>query len=954
MPTRQRERPVLLERAEELAAIDAVIADAVAGDGRLAVIEGPAGIGKSSLLAEGRTRATDAEMAVLAGRGSEIERAFSFGVVRQLFETLLAQADPDERAKLLQGAAAHAGHLFEPDQLAGQAPASQDAAFAVLHGLYWLTLNLAEPRPLLISIDDLQWADEASLRWLAYLVRRLERTAVTVVATVRPLEDEDPVLAELLADPATTAIRPTALTPPAAAELVRAALSADADDAFCLACHRTTGGNPLLLRELVRTLAAEDVMPFAASVDAVERLAPDAVGRSVKLRLSRLAPEATALAQAVAVLGDGADGKHAAALAGIERQALAPAAAALARLDLLRQEPPLRFVHPVVRNAVYENSAPHARAQEHARAAAVLASAAAPVEQVAAQVLLAPAESVENAVGPLREAARRAAAEGAPEGGARYLRRALDEPMADHERAELLLELAAAELSLGAPTVVDRLQEAVALFADGERRARAELELGRALYWAGQEEEGVRVLEQALAAREGANDDLQRWLEGELIANATRLASHYDDARRRLTAVDVAADDGHGARMLLALQAYHEAAGGGSRARAIGRAEQALTAMGEEERAWNYTAGSYALLWADRLDEAVRFLDPTITAVRKRGAVFNFSSLSMMRAIFHYARGALVEAEADARMALDALPHRDVWFVPHAHAWLAQILVERGALDEAAAVYGNVEAAIDVVSDPFSVSPLLRARAMLAAARGNHRAALEDALDLGRALAAYGHDNPAVSYPAWRSLAALAHHALGETDAAVDLAREEAELARAWGAPRALGRSLRILGLVERGRDGIDRLREAVAVLEDSPARLEHAYAMTDLGASLRRGNRRAEARDILRQALELAQRLRANPLADRAREELVATGARPRRLVLSGVDSLTPSERRIAAMAAEGLSNREIAQALFLTLRTVEMHLSNAFRKLDISSRTQLPAALASSAAGPVAIGTA
>ena len=129
---------------------------------------------------------------------------------------------------------------------------------------------------------------------------------------------------------------------------------------------------------------------------------------------------------------------------------------------------------------------------------------------------------------------------------------------------------------------------------------------------------------------------------------------------------------------------------------------------------------------------------------------------------------------------------------------------------------------------------------------------------------------------------------------------------------------------------------------------------MTDLGASLRRGNRRAEARDIHRQALELAQRLRANPLADRAREELVATGARPRRLVLSGVDSLTPSERRIAAMAAEGLSNREIAQALFLTLRTVEMHLSNAFRKLDISSRTQLPAALASSAAGPVAIGTA
>ncbi|MBX5469407.1 MAG: AAA family ATPase [Thermoleophilaceae bacterium] len=954
MATRQAERPVLLERADELAAVDALLADVVGGAGRLAVIEGPAGIGKSSILAEGRARAAGGGMTVLNARGTEIERPFSYGVVRQLFETLLAQADAEQRATLLEGAAAHAGRLFEPDRLADEGRAGADAAFALLHGLYWLTLNLAEPRPLLISVDDLQWADEASLRWLAFLARRLEGAAVGVLAAVRPIEEEDPVLAELLADPATTVVRPAALTPPAAAELVRAALSPDADDAFCLACHRTTGGNPLLLRELVRTLAAEDLPPSAASVDAVERLAPDAVARSVKLRLSRLPPEAAALARAVAILGDDAGGKHATALAGIEKRALAPAAAARAGGGRRRPAPPRRFVHPVVRNAVYETSPPHVREQEHARAAAVLRSAAAPVEQVAGQVLLAPAESVEDAVAPLREAASRAAAEGAPESAARYLRRALDEPLADGERADLLLDLAGAELGLGAPTAVDRLREAVALMADPERRALAELELGRALYWAGHEEEGVRVLERALLAREGADDELQRRLEGELIANSTRLASHYEDARRRLDAVDVGADEGPGARMLLSLQAYHEAARGGSRARATSRAEQALAAMGGEERAWSYTAGSYALLFGDRLEEGVRMLDPTLAAVRRRGAVFNFSSLSMMRAIFHYARGALVEAEADARMALDALPHRDVWFVPHAHGWLAQILVERGALDEAAGVLGKVEMALDAPADPFSRTPLLRARTMLAAARGNHRAALEDALDLGRALAAYGHDNPAASYPAWRSLAALAHRALGETDAALSLAREEAELARAWGAPRALGRSLRVLGLIEGGGEGIDRLREAVAVLEGSPARLEHAYAMTDLGASLRRGNRRAEARDLLREALELAQRLGAGALADRAREELVATGARPRRLVMSGVDSLTPSERRIAAMAAEGLSNREIAQALFVTLRTVEMHLSNAFRKLDIASRTQLPSALASPTAGPVAAGPA
>jgi DNA-binding NarL/FixJ family response regulator len=175
------------------------------------------------------------------------------------------------------------------------------------------------------------------------------------------------------------------------------------------------------------------------------------------------------------------------------------------------------------------------------------------------------------------------------------------------------------------------------------------------------------------------------------------------------------------------------------------------------------------------------------------------------------------------------------------------------------------------------------------------------------------------------------------------------DLARSWGSPRTLGRALRIQGLIEGGDEGIDAIREAVAVLEPSPARLEHAYALANLGGALRRGNQRAKAREYLRESLELAQRLGANLLSEEAHEELIASGARPRRLVRSGADALTPSERRIAGLAAEGLSNREIAQSLFVTLRTVEMHLSNAFRKLDISSRTQLPAALAAEPAALV-----
>jgi DNA-binding CsgD family transcriptional regulator len=167
-------------------------------------------------------------------------------------------------------------------------------------------------------------------------------------------------------------------------------------------------------------------------------------------------------------------------------------------------------------------------------------------------------------------------------------------------------------------------------------------------------------------------------------------------------------------------------------------------------------------------------------------------------------------------------------------------------------------------------------------------------------------------------------------------AHGEAELARAWEAPRTLGRSLRILGLIQGGDEGIARIREAVAVLAPSPARLEPADALADLGAALRRANHRAGARDHLRLALEFAQRSGATLLA-------------PRRIVQSGAAALTPSERRIAATAAGGLSNRDIAQALFVTLRTVEMYLSNALRKLAVSSRTQLPAAPAAEPEPPV-----
>ena len=195
----------------------------------------------------------------------------------------------------------------------------------------------------------------------------------------------------------------------------------------------------------------------------------------------------------------------------------------------------------------------------------------------------------------------------------------------------------------------------------------------------------------------------------------------------------------------------------------------------------------------------------------------------------------------------------------------------------------------------------------------------------------------------WRTLTAICLEALGHADEAVALAAEELELARRWGTASAVGRNLAILGRLE-GAPGIDRLREAGELLAGSPARLEQARALAALGRALRLHRRPSDAREPLRRALELAESCGAAPLAVEIRAELHAAGARPRSAALSGPGSLTPSERRVADLAAEGRTNREIAQALYVTPKTVEVHLSRAYRKLGVGSRRELVPALASS----------
>ena len=936
------DRVDLLERDAELAALDALIVAAPSG-GRLLAIEGPAGVGKTRLLAEARGRAQASGMRVLAARGSQLESGFSYGIVRQLFEPLLASASVDERTELLTGAAELATPIFDPAQLAAEP--GEDSSLAMLHGLYWLTANLAERRAVLLAIDDLHWCDPSSLRWLAYLLPRLEGLQLLIVVGLRPAEP-DAFLRRITTDPLATALRPGALSEEATGELIRRVYSADVEDAFRAAVHEASGGNPLLVRELAYAVAAEGLAPTAANAPRLHDLGGQAVSRAVYLRLSNQTLEATRLARAVAIFGDDTELRDAAALAGLDEASASDAAADLARIEILRRHLPLAFVHPVVRAAVYEAMPAVERDRGHTEAARLLAQSAEP-ERVAAQLLLSTPRGDEWAVSALRDAAQAAVARGVPESAVAYLRRALDEHPGE-KSAEILHELGSAELRASAPEAPEHLAAALAVTTDATARARIALELGTATFSLGQPpKKAVEILQSAIRELPAdADSELALELETQLIGIARYdpdlhplAAERLESLRSALTRISFGRD------VVLANLASEATRAGTGSGEAVELAEEALaggTLMKEHfDPAFIFAAGT--LTAADRLDAAARLYGEAIEDARDRGLVIQLWLAAHLRSGVALFRGDLAGAVADAELCLDVLDSSgldDVLSVGVV-AVLAQALIERGEATRARESLASVSAAVEAIEStiPMHIS-FFDARARLLLAEGEYEQALQEFVSRGRHAEEFGLRNPALF--AWRSHAALALVALGRHDDARRYATEELGLSRRWGAPRALGISLIAAALAHGGEEGIALLREAVAVLEPSQARLVHAKALVELGAALRRLNHRSESREPLRQGLELATRCGAALLAERAETELLATGARPRRIALSGVESLTPSERRVAQMAAEGSTNREIAQALFVTTKTVEVHLSSVYRKLDISSRSQLARALA------------
>ncbi len=337
----------------------------------------------------------------------------------------------------------------------------------------------------------------------------------------------------------------------------------------------------------------------------------------------------------------------------------------------------------------------------------------------------------------------------------------------------------------------------------------------------------------------------------------------------------------------------------------------------------------------ERYELAAQHLEQAREASRTAGSPMTLVVTTYHGSRLAYHRGALREAEADGEHSVQ-LMRGQPWGAARAGslASLLEALVDRGALDAAEQALRE-HGADGHIPDGLTFNLLLYARGALRLAQGRPAEALSDLSEYGRREHDWFAANPALS--SYRSKTARVLMMLGDCDQARALAEEELALARAVGAARAIGMALCTCGVVQAER-GMGLLEEAVRVLERSGAQVELARALVEHGSALRRANRRSEARELLSRGHELARNCGADGLAQQAAIELQATGARPRRQLSTGLDALTPSERRIAAMAAEGSSNPQIAQSLFLSLKTVETHLGSAYRKLDVHSRSELP----------------
>ena len=853
----------LLERSAELAVLADLLASVTqnTGDGRhpgrVAVVQGPPGIGKTAVVDALRTAVAAGGVRMLQARGTELASDRSFGAAEQLF-----------------GAVSDLPPVLTPDR-AGDAPTGD---FALFKELFDLTLRAAGDEPLVLIVDDCHWLDVPSLRFLAYLAAKINETAVLLFLATRPAAGpvRQPIIDEIVRGPHVQLLRPQTLSREASDRLLTELLGGRPDAAFAAVCFRETAGNPLVLGELAAALLQSGIAPIAQNAAQVARIGAHAVKHRVLQQLAGLSAPERRVLNAVAVLGDGvrevrlSELAHADGAVDLDRAAAAILSTGLVRGSLADG---IEFVHPLLRAAVYEAIEPDVRARLHQRAAGILARADAGVERVAAHYVALPASSTPTSrpssfetspAGVLTRAAGEAVRRGSPESALRYLRRGLAADAPNEQRKEMLLAAAQVAFQVDLPSAVDYLTQTLQAVPDPIPRIELTGTLVAALLLTGRIDEALAVIRREQAALPAPHGDapdpyadsrtsLDAWV-AMVAVNNLALPGMPEQLQELLRRPPV---DGFGGRSLDGVLALYQT----SRAEpeAIERAARAIAGgvrMTGEPGRGPVPIAVNVLLLADR-PEGLEHLDRAVERSRDEGSLLASSGAYAYRAQARLLRGDLPGAYDDARTArwsTSVLGLRNKSFIASV---MANICMETGRLDQAADTLAWSEALTAPAGRPFTFFAFV-AQARLHRMRGEFADGFRLALEAGERFRAGGGVNPAQA--PWRSEAALSGYELGDA-AAVGYARAELELARQWGAPRALGRALRVLAVVG---DRPDLLDEAVHVLRPSIARLELARCL------IARGGRSGSRADV-REGLSLALGCGAEPLARRAEALLVA-----------------------------------------------------------------------------------
>ncbi len=928
-PTAQAGGDVLLERERELSVLRGALDRLLEGRGSMLMVEGAAGVGKTRLLAEAADLGRERPIAVRAARAGQLEREMPFGVARQLLEPLVERAGEAERSRLLSGSAGLSLIAFGQADPAG--PNAEVDRFAPIHGLYWLLANLCDSEPVMLVIDDAHWADSQSLRWLDYLARRAHDTPVLIVVGARTGEADEPAELAPLRLEAGEVLRPSPLSGAAVKELIAAELGGAPADEFSDACNRATGGNPFLLTEVLRTLRTQSVDPDEKAAESLAALGAEPVARSVLPRLHGFGAQATSFAQAIAVLGGAPQLRHAAKLAGVGEDRARELCDRLRDAEILAPGHPIDFVHPLIRTAIYLELSEERRSEAHRRVAELLSATGSDARDVAPHLLACAPNGDQWVVGQLRDAAREAMGAGAPDAARRYLERALEEP--PQAEVEITYELGRALWGVSpieAPEVLGTVAERA---DDPELQLQALEDTAWTYFDSGNLEQAVIWLERFVKALPPKSNEQALAAEASLFCMTIMKRGRIGEQSAGVGAVAQRPAAGAPEELLARQALSFERCLAGAPVEEVVALAEGFSPLPWAGHGPVPAIACKVLNWSGRWEAAREATAWGWETARSTGLVHVASYRESFLAESDRLAGRLIESEAEARTAWNSVCDLAPVSLPAlvAVSNLLATLIARGQLDEASELADQWE-----LSAPFSVIPLspvlLEIRGSLRLARGELESGSEDLLAVGEDLEQMDIFNPA-AVP-WRQEVVPALGALDRTAEARRLIVEGERRARAFGAPHVIGVILRARASIEPKARAIKSLEASIAALEQFGPPHELARSSLELGAVLRRDGQRRESREPLRRALEIARLSGADAIAGQAGEELAAAGSRPRNVLRTGVDALTASELRTAKLAAEGLGNVEIAQRLFVTRKTVEKHLGNAYTKLEIGSR--------------------